>query len=142
MSIKAAEGCDLVMTNAGCKSLLVCVLLSAAAVIAYAQDAPKEDLQALAKQWLADRTKEFESYRFELVGSKPIALTMETRSLLNWSNAERGTYVGAVFLWTYEGRPALIANAFGRGQWLKHEFHSLSTEPIVAESGGSQVHRF
>jgi hypothetical protein len=129
------------MTRPSCLPLLFGILC-AASRIAFAQEVPAEDPKAFAKEWLAERTKEFESYRFELEGPKPKALAMETRSLLNWSNAERGTYVGAVFLWTYEGRPALIANAFGRGQWLKHEFHSLSTEPIAAESGGSLVHRF
>ncbi|MCI0361450.1 MAG: hypothetical protein L0211_23455 [Planctomycetaceae bacterium] len=113
-----------------------------ASACAFGQEVSTEDAKAIAKEWLAERTKEFESYRFELEGPKPKALDMESRSLLNWSNAERGTYFGAVFLWTEEGRPALIANAFGRGQFLRHEFHSLSTQPIVAESGGSRVHRF
>jgi len=131
------------MTNSCCKPLLFCVLLSTAAGLSLAQDAPAEATKAsAAKEWLAERTAEFESYRFELEGPKPKTLTMETRSLLNWSNAERGTAVGAVFLWTYEGRPEMIACAFGRGKSLRHEFHSLSTQPIMAELAGTRVHRF
>jgi hypothetical protein len=66
---------------------------------------------------------------------------MQSRSVLNWSNPERGTDRGAVFLWTDAGRPQMIACAF---EWagLKHEFQSLSTDPITAERRGGPVHRF
>ena len=130
------------MTRSNCLTLLSGVVLCAASGFAAGQEVPAEDPKTIAKEWLGERTKEFESYRFALEGPKPVALTMETRSLLNWSNAERGTAVGAVFLWTNDGRPELIACAFGRGQWLRHEFHSLSTQPIMAELDGTRVHRF
>ena len=94
------------------------------------------------KEWLAKRQAEFEAYEISLEAEKPRKLILESRSLLNWSNAERGADVGAVFLWTDRGLPQLIACAFGRDKLLRHEFHSLSTEPIVAQRGGEAVHRF
>jgi hypothetical protein len=69
-------------------------------------------------------------------------LSLEPQSLLNWSNAERGTRFGAALLWTDEGQPAMIANAYGRGPSLRHEFQSLSEEPIVAMRENNPVHRF
>jgi hypothetical protein len=130
------------MTNSRCKPLLVCVLFMAAGGRSSAADPPAEAPKLNYKEWLAQRKQEFESYQIELEGLKPMPLTMEPNSLLNFSNPERGTFAGAAFLWTHEGRPELISCAYGRGQWLRHEFHSLSADPIVAERAGSRVHRF
>jgi len=109
---------------------------------AAAQPSEAEQSQPSPKEWLAQRQAEFEAYEISLEAEKPRQLVLESRSLLNWSNAERGADVGAVFLWTDRGRPQLIACAFGRDKLLRHEFHSLSTEPIVAQRGGEAVHRF
>jgi hypothetical protein len=106
----------------------------------HAQETPAGP-QASPKEWLAERQAEFAAYEFTLESAQPRKLTLESRSLLNWSNAERGADVGAVFLWTDKGRPQLIACAFGREK-LRHEFHSLGTEPIAAARGGEAVHRF
>ena len=108
--------------------------------IAGAEDPPAEP-EASPKEWLAERQAEFAAYQFQLEAPEPRMLTLESRSLLNWSNAERGADVGAVFLWTDKGRPQLIASAFGREK-LRHEFHSLSTEPIAGRRGEKAVHRF
>src|SRR5215510_7275699 len=128
------------MTESGRRRLLAVVLICLAAGMSAAQEpaAPQESNQ----EWLTKRTEELASYRFAMDGVKPVELALEGKSLLNWSNAERGTAAGALFLWTRDGQPEMIACAFGRGEWLRHEFHSLSDEPIIAERGGSQVHRF
>jgi hypothetical protein len=108
--------------------------------IAGAEEPPAQP-EASPKEWLAERQKEFEAYQFHVEAAEPRNLTLESRSLLNWSNAERGADVGAVFLWTDKGRPQMIACAFGREK-LRHEFHSLSTEPIAGQRGEKAVHRF
>ena len=108
---------------------------------AAAQPADSIPAQASPKEWLEERQAEFGEYDFQLDAPEPRKLTLESRSLLNWSNAERGADVGAVFLWTDKGRPQLIACAFGRDK-LRHEFHSLSTETIAAARGEAAVHRF
>ena len=106
-----------------------------------AQHAESTPTQPSPKEWLAERQAEFAAYEFSLEAGEPRMLMLESRSLLNWSNAERGADVGAVFLWTDKGRPQLIASAFGREK-LRHEFHSLSTEPIAGQRGEKAVHRF
>jgi hypothetical protein len=126
------------MAAARTRWLVGTVLLLAAAVSLSAQEGVEEDGHA----WLNARTAEFAEYD-QVIGTKsPAHLRMEPRSLLNWANAERQADVGALFVWTDEGQPALIACAFGRGKGLRHEFHSLSTEPIVARRRGAEVHRF
>jgi hypothetical protein len=94
-----------------------------------------------ARAWLSARLAEFQEYRFEREGAAPVELALAPQSLLNWSNPERGTDYGALFLWTHDGRPQMIACAF---EWksLKHEFHSLSEGPIAATRRGRPVHRF
>jgi hypothetical protein len=96
---------------------------------------------APARVWLAERLKEFQEYRFEREGAVPAPLTMAPQSVLNWSNPERGTEQGALFVWTHEGRPQMIACAF---EWksLKHEFHSLCDDAIAASRRGEPIHRF
>lgn len=112
------------------------------AAVAQNDEPDQKREEASPSEWLRQRQAEFEEYRFEVEAPKPLELTMESRSILNWSNAERGADVGGVFLWTKGGLPQLIACAFGRGKFLRHEFHSLSTEPIAAERSGAAIHRF
>jgi hypothetical protein len=111
------------------------------AIAAVAQEPPAESPE-FRQQWLELRQAEFEAYEIEQQAEKPRKLAIEPRSILNWSNAERGAALGAAFLWTEEGRPQLIACAFGRGKLLRHEFHSLSTDELVARRDGEELHRF
>jgi hypothetical protein len=120
-----------------CAGLVVATLGNAAA-----QPSEAEQSQPSPKEWLAERQMEMGAYEMSLGAEKPRKLELESRSLLNWSNAERGADVGAVFLWTDRGRPEMIASAFGRDKLLRHEFHSLSTEPLIARRGDEEVHRF
>jgi len=106
------------------------------------QESQPADGRLAAKKWLDERQTEFAQYRFHRGEQRPIDLSMEPHSLLNWSNPERGAGTGGLYLWTDGGNPAMIACAFEFAGTLKHEFHSLSTEPVVAERGGSVVHRF
>jgi hypothetical protein len=110
--------------------------------MSFSQDVPEETPRPDRKEWLAQRAQEFGSYGFEREGLKPRPLTFETTPILDWSNPERGTFFGASYLWTYEGRPELIGNAYGREKWLRHEFQSLSDQPLLAARAGSHVHRF
>jgi hypothetical protein len=104
--------------------------------------AQEPDVSAPAETWLQARQSEFAQYRFERQVEKPVDLVLEPRSILNWTNPERGSGSGAVFLWTDAGLPQMIACAFELGGSVKHEFHSLSTDPIAASRGGQSVHRF
>ena len=130
------------MMNSRCKSILICIAANVLAAVACSQDKPAEPQLPDRKEWLAQRAGEFASYRFEIELARPKLLTFEPKPVLDWSNPERNTFFGVTFVWTREGRPELIGSAYGRGRSLRHEFHSLSTEPIVAERSGSRVHRF
>jgi hypothetical protein len=122
--------------------LVALIVPSAFLASGRAQDTARQDDKQLAQQWFDERKADFQEYDFQREAARPAKLTMEPRSLLNWSNPERGSGYGALFLWTDEGRPQMIACAFEWGGSLKHEFHSLSTDPISGQRGGNPVHRF
>jgi len=133
---------DQTMPKKHCQAALIWLFAGFGAAIAFSQDTPADAAKTERENWLKQRTLEFESYRFELEGLTSRKLVLETKAILDWSNPERGTFFGATFLWTYEGRPELIGDAYGRGQHLRHEFQSLSTEPISAGRRGNHLHRF
>ena len=94
-----------------------------------------------SKEWLRQRQAAFAAYELqEEDAARPLML--ESDPVLKWSNAERGTHVGGVFLWTDRGRPAMIACAFVFKDKVNHEFQSLSDRGIVASRKGAEVHRF
>ena len=95
------------MTQTLRELLMASVLVGAAPLLVAGQQAQPQET---SQEWLAKRTAELESYKFTSDGSPSAELALEPRSLLNWSNAERGTAAGAVFLWTQSGQPAMIAN--------------------------------
>src|SRR5688572_13952922 len=107
-----------------------------------AEQPAEQSGQPSAKEWLSEREAEFKEYRFEVQVAKPVELKIQPHSLLNWSNPERTTELGGMFLWTQDGLPQMIACAFELDQVLKHEFQSLSTSPITAARGGAEVHKF
>jgi hypothetical protein len=130
------------MLNSRCKPILIFTVVNVFASLACSQEKPAELQLPDRKEWLAQRAKEFASYQIEIEGALRKRLALEPQPILDWSNPERGTFFGATFVWTDKGRPELIGSAYGRGKSLRHEFHSLSTEPIVAERSGTRVHRF
>jgi hypothetical protein len=124
-----------------CAAAAVLMGLAPSSAWLVAQEQEPADAKSLAQRWLDERHAEFQGYRLVRAG-QAAALTMEPRSILNWSNPERGTDRGAVFLWSNDGRPQLIACGFEWGGSLKHEFQSLSTDAIIAERDGGTVHHF
>ncbi len=130
------------MLNSRCQPFLISMVIHATAAVACCQQPPAESELPDRKEWLTQRAGEFASYRFEIEGALHRPLVLEATPILDWSNPVRVTFFGATFVWTYQGRPALIGSAYGRGKYLRHEFHSLSTEPIVGERLGNWAHRF
>ena len=61
--------------------------------------------------------------------------------LLRWKNPRRATKDGATFLWTCQGRPAVIMSPYWAwdNQRFSHEFQSLHSAPIVAVLDGQAV---
>jgi hypothetical protein len=99
------------------------------------------EVKSAAAEWIARRQEAFQTYTFQM-GEDGNRLVLESRSILNWSNPERRAAKGGVFLWTYNGRPQLVACAYMNRTNVDHEFQSLATLPIVAERNSRQVHRF
>jgi len=80
-------------------------------------------------------------YEMRISGSdKPLDLRAEP--ILKWSNPEIGQIYGNVFIWTNEGRPAVVGSLF---KWfdplthMSHEFHSLSPGELTAVYDGVQT---
>src|SRR6185295_6655300 len=82
--------------------------------------------------------EEYEIYRNRDRREK---LELERNPVYVWTNPLRsGGQNGAVFVWTYRGRPEVVGSIFsypsnGRRQVL-HELHSLSSEILVPERTG------
>lgn len=66
---------------------------------------------------------------------------LQAESVLNWTNPLVGEIYGAVYVWTLEGRPMVIASIY---KWYRphthnsQEFQSLSTGGIVASRDGQK----
>lgn len=77
--------------------------------------------------------REAAQYEFSLDEDRRQPLELQPRAVLTWTNVEN--YLGAVFVWTYAGRPELIGcigshqNKPGVSN-VFHEFHSLSEQPL------------
>jgi hypothetical protein len=70
---------------------------------------------------------------YELVGEKETPLKLVSRPILNWTNPERNTKAGSVFLWTNDGLPAAAMCIYPSSETtLDHEFQSLSTTSFQA----------
>lgn len=118
----------------------VCMLLMLfASLSVYAQEPTDEE----AKAWQQRRQAEFA--RYELVQQSPtgeLAVPLEPKSLLNWSNPIRKTPAGAVFLWTLGGRPQMIASTYPVVNGVEQELTSLADLPLLLRQDGQPVHRF
>jgi hypothetical protein len=85
--------------------------------------------------------QEAAEYQFFLDPQHQKRLELQKQPVLTWTNAEN--YMGAVFVWTYAGKPELIG-CIGSHQFqpdkanVFHEFHSLSLQPLhtVKQGGG------
>lgn len=104
--------------------------------------AEEEKTKEAAGSWVEERRVELQQYELRREARKPVSLKMESQSLLNWTNPERDAAHGAVFLWTDQGRPQMIACAFEWNRRHNHEFQSLSEDSIAAELRGAPLHRF
>lgn len=71
--------------------------------------------------------------RFEITGGSTGTEKLELveQPILNWSNPERRTPAGALFLWTLDGRPQVAMGIYPVADMtLDHEFQSLSPYPL------------
>lgn len=122
-------------------SIVLGVAATAQEPAAAQESAETETPKVDTKKWLRQRQAAFAEY--ELQGQEADRpLMLEPDPVLKFSNAERDTHVGGVFLWTERGRPAMIACAFIFKDRVNHEFQSLSDREIIGSKKGKEVHRF
>ncbi|MGH7138122.1 MAG: hypothetical protein ACREHD_20415 [Pirellulales bacterium] len=106
-----------------------CLLVSGFAAIATAEEPPVSDAELLR----ATYREEAEKREFMLVdGAK---LKLADAPVMHWSNY--GEWAGDVFVWTLDGRPAVIGGVLSwpsRGRQVynfSQEFHLLAEQPIA-----------
>lgn len=97
----------------------------------------KEQIEAALKL-----TKEAASKYEFAIGPQNSTPELIAEPILKWSNPSVGEIHGNVFLWTLDGRPAIVSSIF---KWfsphthMSHEFHSLSEQPVRAKYEGAEV---
>ena len=74
--------------------------------------------------------------QFQIATDDGTPLDLFPRPLVNWSNAERATAAGGMFMWTLKGRPMVAMCVYPVDQGYDHEFQSLADQPLTAESNG------
>jgi hypothetical protein len=125
--------------------LLAAIGLTESAVLA--QQAPSDtspvhraQIDAALKLTQSDAAK----YAFALQDGARLQAKLLPDPILRWSNPAVGEIHGNVFLWTVNGRPAVVGSLykwFNPHTHLSHEFHSLWETPLAAHFEGAEVWR-
>lgn len=116
---------------------LLLASLAAPGTIGWAED-PPQDEKARAADALARAKREAAAFRFHPQGDGA-SFVLEPEPVLKWSNPVFGSVFGDHFVWTADGRPAVIG---GFVKWYSPythstaEFHTVSSVPIVGERDG------
>lgn len=90
---------------------------------------------------LRERFREAAS-SYEIVGGSNGSeeLAFLKQPVLSWSNPERRTPAGALYIWTLHGRPQVAMGLYPvADRSLDHEFQSLSSYPLHATRDGQTV---
>jgi hypothetical protein len=106
------------------------------------QAKPKPSSAESAKA-LEDFKSDAGEYVIRLASRPQDKLKLHEESLFHWGNPARNGEDGAVFVWTLDGRPEVIASVFTYRYKdtirRKHEYHSLAAGPLTAEYHGERV---
>jgi hypothetical protein len=100
----------------------------------------RTQIDAALKLTKADAAK----YAFESQDGARAEAKLLPEPILRWSNPAVGEIHGNVFLWTMNGRPAVVGSLykwFNPHTHLSHEFHSLWETPLAARFEGAEVWR-
>ena len=84
-------------------------------------------------------------YEFFIEQDRKQKLILRPEPILRWSNREVGTVLGAVFIWTGDGRPEVVASIFNwydnPARPVQHELHSLALGRLTVLRAGQEVWR-
>jgi hypothetical protein len=114
------------------------------------QNATQEKAKSEAKPAASGSEKALEDFKTDAadyvirLASRPKEkLKLHEQSLFHWGNPARNGEDGAIFVWTLDGRPEVIASVFtyrfNDTIRRKHEYHSLASGPLTAEYQGQRV---
>jgi hypothetical protein len=102
--------------------------------------APAPGVRPTADQLLKLHTQDALSYAIFRDPARTQALELRREPVYRWTNPTRVSgQTGDVYVWTYKGRPEVIASIFshpaepGRQRVMCHELHSLSTEVLTVD---------
>jgi hypothetical protein len=105
-------------------------------IVLTAQTEARPTADALLKLHLADA----ETYAMFRDPTRSQKLELRREPIYRWTNPTRvGGQTGDVFVWTYQGRPEVVASIFshpeepGQTRTMCHELHSLSTEILTVD---------
>jgi hypothetical protein len=127
-----------------CRSAFL--LTATIASVALADDPAGESDKTAEEQQISEAleltTGIAKEFSLSIAGENEVPLKFQPKSLLQWSNPTEGTIYGNVFIWTHEQRPQAIVSIYKWYAPFTHgsiEFHSLSTESIIARRKDSVV---
>lgn len=100
---------------------------------------PAPDNKAEAEEARAIAKKLAGEYVFQLDRSSEKKLRMEPEPVFRWTSELGRRFYSDVYLWTYEGRPEVVASltsVYGTRRKMETEIHSLSTgQPLFLQDG-------
>ena len=109
------------------------------AVVAMAQEAKKPS-EARGEQLLALHTDDADSYAIYRDAAKQEKVMLRREPIYRWTNPTRvGGQEGDVFIWTFKGRPEVVASIFShptednKQRVMCHELHSLSEAVLIVD---------
>lgn len=112
------------MVSSFCRSALILPLLCLTTASLRGQEAEKN-----ASDWEALFRKSASRYKVVIDGTDR-QLKLVKRPILNWSNPQRKTSAGALFIWADKGRPIAAMCIYPNEDAYDHEFQSLTSESL------------
>lgn len=125
----------------------IVVILLTCGVAQQGTDGASQDKAARSKsqRLLEMHTNDAASFSFFRDAARTQKLEFRREPVYRWTNPARdGGQVGEVFVWTYRGRPEVVASVFshprpdGKTRTVNHELHSLSLAVLVADRKASE----
>jgi hypothetical protein len=123
-----------------CLAPILALALASAGQVDKGSPSPSKDARSRGERLLALHTEHASSYSIYRDAAKTQRLELKREPIYRWSNPTRsGGQEGDVFLWTYGGRPEVIASIFSHPleghpeRRLCHELQSLSEAVLVVD---------
>jgi hypothetical protein len=121
--------------------LLAVASLTTSPSVSGDDEAPAAPDSKVTKQFMSVYAKDATEFAIFRDSAHREKLDLRQEPVYVWTNAIRGQH-GAVYVWTWHGRPEAIASIFSTPAPIKgkrsilHEFHSLSTSVLVPQREG------